>query len=311
MLTRSTALSVLIVLAPISASKAADLRGVIREPSPPSPPSSTVYDWSGGYFGVHAGMARGRSTAKEIQTSNDPTNPAYCAQPGDPDYSAGKFYCNINGPGPHYLTSPLTSFNSIGDKWSMKTKGTVAGVTVGFNKQKGNIVYGVEADVGFLGVRGKSEPSPASVDDTYLHTEATDYSTVRGRLGYAFDRLLVYGTAGAAMARFNSYVDDPDIRVGIMTQRTSTQFGFALGAGAEYALFDNVSLKADFMTMGFMGAKSIGAINITCSPNPSTGVITCPTQWKIDRAGWAGEGTAGWRISHTLNVARVGMNYKF
>ncbi|OYU47497.1 MAG: hypothetical protein CFE31_15525 [Rhizobiales bacterium PAR1] len=302
---KTITLSALLLVSLVATPKAADLRGII--PAPPAPPASDVFDWSGGYAGVHAGAARGRSTAKEIQTSSDPTNPAYCANGGVAD-GLGLYYCNLNG-NLHGITSIVSSFNQIGDKWGMGTKGTVAGVTVGFNKQKGNLVYGVEADVGFLGVRGKSGPSPVSQDDTYLHTDASDYSTVRGRLGYAFNRLLVYGTGGAAMARFNSYVDDPDIAIGIMTQRTNTQFGYALGAGAEYAIFDNVTIKGDFLTMGFAGTKSIGAVNVTC--NNAGGVMVCPPAWKLARAGMAGEGTAGWRISHTLNVARVGMNYKF
>lgn len=298
---RKSALAITLAAVTAGPVLAADLSGGKSIASAAYAPSS-VYDWTGGYVGIHAGMARGKSTAKEINTSNDPTNTDYCNSDTAP------FVCNVNG-APHLINTPMSSFNMIGDKWGTGLRGTIAGVTVGYNKQKGNIVYGVEADVGYLGVRGKSGPSPWSQDDTFLHTDASDYSTARVRVGYAFDRFLVYGTAGAAMARFNSYVDDPDIAIGIMTQRTNTQFGYALGGGVEYALFDNLTIKADFLTMGFMGQKSIGYMNVTC--NNLGGVMTCPPAWKLNRAGMAAEGTAGWRISHTLNVARVGVNYKF
>ena len=178
-------------------------------------------------------------------------------------------------------------------------------MNLGFNKQKGNFVYGVEADYGYLGVKGKSGPSPWSQDDTFLHTNATSYGTARLRLGYAMNRFLPYVTVGGAVATFNSYVDDPDIAIGVMSQQTGPQFGLVGGIGAEYAILDNVSVKADLLSMTFQGQKSIGYVNVTCIPG------TCPPQWKLDRLGMAGDGTAGWRISHTLNVGRVGINMKF
>ncbi len=254
-------------------------------------------------MGVFGGLARGRSTAKEIQTVDDFNNPGYCAPSGTSGVPSGKYWCNVNGAA-NYASSPVTSFNTIGDTWGMQLKGAVAGFTVGYNKQDGSIVYGVEADIGALTAKGKSGPSPASRDDTYLHTAASDFSTARVRFGFAFDRMLVYGTAGAALAQFNSYVDDPDMPIWIMTQRTSTQFGYVVGLGAEYALTRNISIKADVLNMGFAGTDSLGYVNVTCT-------ASCPPQWKLDRLGMAGDGTAGWRISHTMNVVRAGVNYKF
>lgn len=276
---------------------AADLPSVLR--STLEPPSATNFDWTGGYVGLHLGFARGRSQATEFNPIGaDAYNPNFCT------VAAGIYTCNLNGQA-HPGLFPISSFNAIGDTWGMKTTGTIAGVTAGYNWQWGRFVYGVEADYGYLSSAGGSGPSPVSRDDTFLHTAATDYATLRARFGVAFDRLLVFATAGVASGHFNSYVDDPDIAVGVRTEKTALQWGYAIGLGAEYAVTDHIILKADWLNMGFQAAKSTGYVNITCVPG------TCPPQWKLDRAGMAGDGTVGWKISQALNVFRAGANYKF
>ena len=54
-------------------------------------------------------------------------------------------------------------------------------------------------------------------------------ATVRGRAGYAFDRVLVYGTAGAAFG---------DVRANFSNDPVSstTEPGWTVGAGVEFAL---------------------------------------------------------------------------
>lgn len=257
------------------------------------------FSWSGGYAGLHAGVSRGHSTAEEFNTISDPSNLDYCTTT-----AGGQYVCNLNGQ-PHPRSSPYSSFNGIGDKWSTKIPGRVAGATLGYNFQTGSFVYGVEADYGYLSGKGRSGPSPLSVDDTFLHTDATDYMTARVRLGYAFDRLLIFATGGAAGAHFNSWVDDPDMKVGVKADKTNLQWGYAVGAGAEYALTDHITVKGDWLNLGFRNGKSLGYVNITCTSDG------CPPDWKLSRAGMAGDGNVGWKIKHRLNLFRVGVNYKF
>ncbi|MFV0279886.1 MAG: outer membrane protein [Rhodoblastus sp.] len=292
-------IGIALVCLPVStATNAADLPSVLRPAL--EPPSATSYDWTGGYIGLHIGAARGWSRATEFNPIGaDAYDLTFCNANGN-----GIYTCNLNGQ-PHPGPFPISSFNAIGDTWSMKTRGTVAGVTAGYNWQWNRFVYGVEADYGYLSAAGESGPSPASMDDTFLHTSATDYATLRARFGVAFDRLLLFGTAGAASAHFNSYVDDPDIAVGVRTEKTALQWGYAVGAGAEYALTDHITVKFDWLHMEFQKSKSTGYVNITCVPG------SCPPQWKLDRAGMAMDGTVGWKISHTLNLFRAGANYKF
>jgi opacity protein-like surface antigen len=260
------------------------------------------YNWEGVYVGVFGGMGRGTSTATEARMFDD--DRTMCAPDGTAGVPSGMYFCNLNG-APNYTFRPTASFNLVGDTWGMPLRGTLAGVTAGINKQLGSMVYGVEADVGYMNLSGTSGPSPASRDDTTLHTAASDFMTARMRVGYAMDRFMVFGTAGGALGRFNSWVDDPDIPVGISTAPTATQAGFVLGAGVEYALTDNISLKADYMHMQFFPTRSDGYVNVSCVPS------ACPPDWKIDRAGAALEGIAGWEIKHKVDMARLGINVKF
>jgi outer membrane immunogenic protein len=58
-------------------------------------------------------------------------------------------------------------------------------------------------------------------------------STFRGRVGYAFDRFLVYGTGGLAVA-------------GVGDATNSTEVGLALGAGADIAFTDNLFGRVEY-----------------------------------------------------------------
>lgn len=94
----------------------------------------------------------------------------------------------------------------------------IGGVHVGYNWQSSNIVYGVEGSLSFL-------------DDDDL----TDYlGSIRGRLGVAFDKTLVYATGGVAFLGYeddlaDALEDDPAI-------------GFVVGAGVEHKLTNNISI---------------------------------------------------------------------
>ncbi|MBP0574291.1 porin family protein, partial [Mycobacterium tuberculosis] len=82
-----------------------------------------------------------------------------------------------------------------------------------------------------------------SSDDTsgggLYKAEATWEGTTRARAGYAFDKFLVYGTAGVAYADFETRyngVSNDDWRI-----------GWAAGGGLEYALNKNISVKGEYL----------------------------------------------------------------
>jgi opacity protein-like surface antigen len=101
-------------------------------------------------------------------------------------------------------------------------------------------------------------------------------ATIRGRVGYAWDRLLVYGTAGGAFA-------DVQAAAGVLPFMSSTQAGWTAGVGLEYAVTPNWSAKVEYLFVD-LGNVSCGAAN--CGGTTTT-------------------------VSLNENVVRGGFNYRF
>ena len=74
------------------------------------------------------------------------------------------------------------------------------GGTLGANYQLGSLVFGVEADGDWTDPSGFGTFTASQLCAGVCQTTNNWLATVRGRIGYAFDRYLVYGTAGAAFA---------------------------------------------------------------------------------------------------------------
>lgn len=88
-------------------------------------------------------------------------------------------------------------YNAVGDSWDADTSGFVAGVQLGYNWQAGPILFGIEGDVGNLGLTGSAPTNfPLVGFDTSTQTEAEFYLTARGRLGFVVNDWLIYGTGG-------------------------------------------------------------------------------------------------------------------
>lgn len=227
------------------AAQAADLP---RRAPPPPPPSLPVFTWTGFYAGVNAGYAFPTGSGG----FTDPT------------------YGTVTGGG--------------------RSGGFAGGGQVGYNYQftpGSGIVVGVEADAQYMDLQRTGVQSifrPAFNPNVLTNTYRTDLSflgTVRGRVGYAFDRVFVYGTGGFAYG-------DVTQRVGFQTGAPLTYFGsrsridtgYAYGGGIEYALptdsFLNffrssaVTLKAEYLRydlgshnllVGSVGGPGIGYIS--------------------------------------------------
>jgi outer membrane immunogenic protein len=112
------------------------------------------------------------------------------------------------------------------------------GLQAGYNFQTGPWVLGAEADVGY-----SRATKTATVGADTDKAEKTWSGTVRARAGYAFDRLLVFGTGGVAWANFKL----EDNNGAVLTTKNQTRAGWTLGAGAEYAVAQNISVKGEYL----------------------------------------------------------------
>lgn len=127
--------------------------------------------------------------------------------------------------------------------------GGSAGATAGYNAQFGAGVVGIEADINW------SSFSNSFYDayDTQHDRSWQWYSTIRARAGLAVDQALFYATAGLVIASLDFKGDyDPPNDCGDYSGYclTGMQVGLAVGAGAEFMVSDNMSVKLEGLYLG-------------------------------------------------------------
>jgi len=123
-----------------------------------------------------------------------------------------------------------------------KPEGALVGGTIGYNVQSGAIVYGLEGDFGWSDVKDSVACVPGVVN---CETRVNWLATFRGRIGYAFDRVLPYVTAGGAYGRVETTVSAPF--AGVAASTSSDQLGWTAGGGIEYAFMNNLSAKIEYL----------------------------------------------------------------
>jgi outer membrane immunogenic protein len=108
--------------------------------------------------------------------------------------------------------------------------GLLGGLQAGYNWQNGAWVFGLEGDVQVSGA-----------DDTFAPWKFSNpwFGTARGRVGYAFNNVLVYGTGGLAFGEVSG-------QNFFLTENHGT-IGWTAGAGVEMALNRNWSAKAEYL----------------------------------------------------------------
>jgi outer membrane immunogenic protein len=149
--------------------------------------------------------------------------------------------------------------------------GTVIGGTIGYNFQIASVVGGIEFDAGWANIKGSTINNCPGLS---CDTQSSGLITLRGRLGYAFDRFLPFATGGIAFGEVNPNV------VGIGTG-TTYKTGFAAGAGAEFALTREWIARLEYLYIN-LGSYTCAACGIVAPDN----------------------------VSFTANVVRIGLNYK-
>lgn len=141
--------------------------------------------------------------------------------------------------------------------------GFLVGAITGINYQIGPFVLGAEID--FTGSWSKGRVNDPAGD--ILQTSVFWTSSVTGRFGYAFDRLLVYGKGGAGFDYDRNLITQPS---GLSVLGTVYRTGWTVGGGAEYAFTDHwiVRIEYDFFqfpvkSFGFggpLGTSVTGAV---------------------------------------------------
>lgn len=174
-------------------------------------------------------------------------------------YNWTGFYAGLNG---GYGWS-----NSFGTD----AKGAVYGAQLGYNWQTGAFVFGVEGDF-----QGTSIKASDTVGAVTAEAKISSFATVRGRIGYAFDRLMIYGTGGWA------YVDTKATLSagGLSIDDSAWSSGYAVGGGVEWAAWNRWSVKGEYLFV------HSGDVTLTLAGATATG-------------------------NFDTNIIRAGLNYRF
>jgi outer membrane immunogenic protein len=193
-------------------------------------------------------------------------NPRPAPAPVSPTYIPAAFfwtgyYLGITG-GAAWGTTPFTDpFHSGATGTTGNSKGWTVGGVTGINYQIGWVVIGAEFD--FTDAFIKSEILDSA--HTNLQTDTMWTSTVTGRLGLAFDRVLVFGKGGGAFAYDRDTVAPSTGGAGT---GSTTRTGWTVGGGVEYAItehwigrveYDYLKFASKGLTFAGPSVNTIGA----------------------------------------------------
>jgi high affinity Mn2+ porin len=241
-----------VVLALTASCRAADLP--IATPNETGPTGN--YDWAGAYVGAELGYAAGAS-----------------------NWSAG-------GAGGSHLSGSFDMFREF-DAFE-GTGSYFEGLAAGYNYVlPSHVVLGVEGDLLFPSdISGSQAISSVSTGEASYSDTVLLSGTASGRLGYALDRWLLYGTAGIAFSR--DQIDRTQINgtagkavAGDVDTELLTRWGVTIGAGVEVGLTPKLSAKLEYRFFDF----------------PSSGVFFAPAAQHYDS-------------DLMLNTLELGLNYK-
>jgi outer membrane immunogenic protein len=175
---------------------------------------------------------------------------------------------------------------------SGKPSGGVAGGQIGFNWQAGRFVFGAEIDGQWSGQRAAlastCNPNCSALQEVNIKT----FATGRGRFGLAFDWLMPYVTAGAAMVNVSdAFVVSAGGLTGRVEGLSGTSLGWTAGAGVDIALTSNLSARLEYLYMRVDDHSSTAPV-----PNP---------------LGTLFNGNVSESGSFQDSIVRIGLNYRF
>ncbi|MGU3495426.1 TonB-dependent receptor domain-containing protein [Xanthobacteraceae bacterium A53D] len=263
-------------------------------------------DWTGVYVGGHLGQASSSVNGVVNTAMGAPT-----------------------------VESPAVDFDG---------RGVTYGAQLGYNYQFNNgIVLGVEGDFSVLNHQGDTfrvlaSETAALVAAGALESESQyqlDWmTTLRARLGYSFGRMMVYGTGGAAFlqqtgsrtqykAAFGAAPTNTDFFFTETDSKIST--GWTAGAGFEFAISNNWTLKGEYSYASFddaaMGLEDArGGVTRTRTAStfcfPGSGDPLCPPGYfgPINlRFPGSSDAKEGRNVLNDigLHALKVGVNYRF
>lgn len=140
-----------------------------------------------------------------------------------------------------------------------KMKGFLGGAQVGYNWQIGSFVLGVEGDIQYSAQKRTETTTIAGVVFTG-EEKIPWFGTARGRVGYAFDSVMIYGTGGVAWTNFKASIS----ALGTTVSAETTKAGWTAGGGVEWMFMPRWSVKAEYLYID-AGTTELTLLGVTGS----------------------------------------------
>lgn len=176
--------------------------------------------------------------------------------------------------------SNTTTYANWGWNKGFNGAGAFGGLNVGYNLQYNAFVLGLQAEYNFAGVTGNAFAFPLGVTNSIRQ-----FGSVDGRLGYAFDRVLVYAIGGFAYGDIRHTIVPAAGPYTSPLNFAANAYGWDVGGGLEYAFTNNITARAEYRYYNF-GTKGF---------TESVSVLGFPFH----------------SVKETMQTARVGLTYKF
>ena len=178
---------------------------------------------------------------------------------------------------------------------NLQDAGFIVGGQIGYNWQVKQFVLGVEGDIDYTHINGANGLSMAASSVATTVEQSTGWlSTVRARLGrLASDDVLVYLTAGPAFGgtklnfvQLQPGLTCPSSAVCSAGSNSETKVGWTAGAGAEYAVTNRTTFKAEYL---YVDLGSVAVNTVDSSSFDSTYFV---------------------KSQFNNNIVRLGVNYR-
>jgi outer membrane immunogenic protein len=199
---------------------------------------------------------------------------------------AGRTSVNVDGAGaPFFVGASSDSYGS---------SGVFGGIHVGFNYQwAGPLVVGVQLEYNFAGITGNAIAPPLD----FTSTSVREFGSADGRIGLAFDRLLIYAIGGFAYADIRNEVQLAGLPPGVIDFFADNRYGFDVGGGLEYNFYGNWTARAEYRyyDWGTLGFNSPGFLS------PANAILGGAIAFAIPNHS----------SRETMQTGRIGLTYKF
>jgi outer membrane immunogenic protein len=203
-------------------------------------PTQAQTNWAGPYVGADVGAAIGQSKTQQS---------------------------TIVSPTGYFATTSPPAINAAGSK-TLSPLGVIGGIHAGWDWQFGSVVAGVLGEFGAQSVsESKSStgvyPCCAPTTFTVQNKVSTDwFASFRPRVGYAFGSFLPYLTGGVSVTNLRANFTFTDTFGSAIetANKTSTQLGWSVGSGLEWAMNDNWSFKGEYLYTDYGRISTRGSV---------------------------------------------------